>query len=249
MGISNIALAAGMISGCMGILTLIVGIRLYHLYLKKKRIEGLYLCLSVFSYLFTILSATIVYLGAGISISLAVVFQKGIYVGVFLSMMFTFLLGSKIFFTPKKILAQIYFIVGIIAVLIIVIFDSSEISVFPDGSGYPLLILKIEYGILLVGYIIPTVLGISIIGLKVSKKTEDPVFKKSFLYISYGILTVLLTFVFDQISSSFKTHLFVYSLFLYLTWVPPVFGVILYDRGYTLPDRMRSMSSEKEIKK
>lgn len=226
----------------MAFLCLVMGIRLSKLYLKKKKNEGLYLCLSVFSYLFTIISASIVYLCAGINLGLAELAQKGIYAGVFLSMIFTFLFASKIFFTAKRVFLYLYVMAGIASILAVVLSESSYQSEFPDGSNYPLFLLKLGYGVLLVIYMMPTSFGIFLAGLRVSKKADNPIFRRSFQYISYGILMVLVAFIFDTISSSFMDNLFIYSLFLYLTWVPPVFGVFLYDRGYTLPDRKKKES-------
>jgi hypothetical protein len=232
---SNIALLAGLISGTMVFFVLYVGLQLFKLYKKKKNKTSLYLCLSIFSYLFTILSATIVYLCTGFSNTIGLIFQKGIYLGVFLSMMLTFLFASNIFFTPTRLQSSIYYIIGVISILILTIFDSSIISEFPDDSEYPLILLKIEYGILLVAYILPTSLGIYIAGMRVSKRTEDKMFRKSFRYISIGNLMVPLTFIFDTISTTFINNVFVYSLFLYLTWIPPVIATFLYYKGYTLP--------------
>ncbi|MBD3352032.1 MAG: hypothetical protein GF364_11150 [Candidatus Lokiarchaeota archaeon] len=243
MAMSIIALTAGIISGIMGLLMLLIGLKLYNLYQKNPKKEGLYLCLSIFSFIITTWSATIVYLSAGSSLIVAQIFQKSIYTFVFIGIMLTFLFASKIFFTPKKELFVAYIVLGIACILILVAFPTSEVDNFPDSADYPLLLLKLEYGILLVLYILPTAFGIFWIGMKVSKKVDDPISKTSFRYISTAQLMIPLTFTFDTIASLFMNNIYVYSIFLYLTWVPPVVAAYLYDRGYTLPERARKRQS------
>lgn len=237
MVMSSIALTAGIISSAMGVIMLIVGIRLFIQYLKKKNIAGLFLCLSVFGFTFTVWCSVITYLIAGIDPNAAVIFQKLIYVFVFLGTMFTYLFASRIFFEPKKIYSAIYLIIGVVAIFLIALTNSSDTDVFPDGSNYPLYTLNITYSIVLVLFIIPTALGVFWVAWRLSNKVDNKRDRKRFRLIAIGQLMIPVTFIIDTLSSVFITILFLYALFLYLTWVPPAIAAICYDLGWIVEEK------------
>lgn len=237
MAISQIALIAGFLALLAGIIILIIGIRLFILYKEKRSIPGLFLCLSVFSWVGAAFSVMEIYFFAGENLDISIIFQKLVYLFVFLATMLTFLFGSKIFFTMKKPFMIGYLIIGITAIIVILVTDSVDVNSFPDGSGHPLLSLSVDYGFLMVLYILPTTLSIAIVALRLSKKVEDIAYKQGFKIIAYGQLMLILTFVVDTLASLFLDKIGLYSLFLYLTWIFPIFAAICYDTGWRIPQK------------
>ncbi len=61
----------------------------------------------------------------------------------------------------------------------ILITDSVVVNIF-RRSGYPLLSLSVDYGLIMVLYILPTTLSIAIVALRLSKKVEDIAYKQGF---------------------------------------------------------------------
>jgi len=236
--ISSIALTAGIISILVGCLMSFASYNIFKLYRKKKKIEGLFLALSVISYTLVTFSAAAVYLLSGASLIVGDIFQKLIYTFVFLGTIFTFLFASRIFFKPKNWQFWLYLTIGFFALSIIIFSNSSNILTFPDSSEYPLFILKTEYAIILVGFLFPTSIGVFISARKLSKRVEGDIYKKAFNYISYGIILIPITFIIDAIASIFINNEILYAFFLYLTWAPPPIASYFYFRGYLLPEKV-----------
>lgn len=239
MATSQIALIAGYLALLSGIIILIIAIRLFILYKEKKSIPGLFLCLSVFAWMGAAFSVMEIYFFAGDNLGVSIIFQKLVYLFVFVATMLTFMFGSKIFFTIKKPFLVIYLIIGITSIIVILITDSVDVNNFPDGSGYPLLSLSVDYGLIMVLYILPTTLSIAIVALRLSKKVEDIAYKQGFKIIAYGQIMLILTFLVDTLASLFIEDIGVYSLFLYLTWVFPIFAAICYDTGWRIPQKVK----------
>jgi hypothetical protein len=235
MVMSNIALVAGLISTVMATIMFLIGLRLLRLTIKKKKRAGFFLVLSIFSWTSTAASASIVYLTAELNPYSADLFQRLIYVFVFLGAIFAFLFGNDVFYKAKPKLSLLYIATGITLIIIFLIAPINEITVFPDGSNYPLYSVSLVFGMILVGYLFPTIIGISWIALKISNKMEDDLYKRGFKIIAIGQLIIPLTFIMDTLASLFISEPVLYPLFLYLTWVFPPIGAFSYNYGWTLP--------------
>lgn len=237
MVMSMIALSAGIISGLIGILMIWISIRLLIQYFRKRNIAGLYLTLSVIAYTMTIWSAFITYMFGEMNRNTVFLFQEFIYAFAFLGTIFSFLFASKIFFEAKNVYKIIYLLIGIAAVLLFLLTPGSiinDVSVFPDSLSYPEFTIKTVYSIVLVVFIFPTSIGIFWVAWKVSNKLESAKDKKRFRLIAIGQLMILFAFIIDTLSSVFYTNLFLYALFLNLTWVPPAIAAICYDLGWII---------------
>ena len=231
---SSIALISGYLALFSAFVILIVNLVLIKKYREKKRTSTLYLILSIFGWMGAILSAMIIYWIAGFNLDVAIFFQKLVYAFVFGATILTFLFASKVFFEPKKLLVYIYIAIGATMVLLMLIDDSVEITTFPDGSGYPLLTIDLLYSLLIVVYVVPTVLGICVVAIRLSRKVEG-LEKLAFKIIGIGQIMLLLTFVIDTLATVFIDDLGLYSMFLYLTWIAPMIASIFYYLGWTLP--------------
>lgn len=240
MTISSIALTAGIMSltmGCIGTLIIFFCIAKY---LERKQSSTLILSLSMVGWVSVMFFVTPIYLLAGTYLTLAIWFQKMVYVMTFVATILTFLFARQIFFDKmKKAFLYVYLIIGSIVIIVVLILDSVDVTVFPDGTGYPLLTIKFEYSILVVLYIFPTMLGIFIKALITSRKIEETLYRIGFRIIALGQIMLLTTFIFDTLATVFIDNITLYALFLYLTWIPPILALICYYVGWIMPDWFR----------
>jgi hypothetical protein len=122
--------------------------------------------------------------------------------------------------------------------------DSVVIDTFPDGSGYPLLTITVGFSVLVVLYLVPTLIGIFVMAITVSRKVEERIYKFGFRLIAGGQLMILCTFIVDTLASLFMDQIAVYTLFLVLTWVFPLVAAILYYLGWIMPEWFKSKISK-----
>lgn len=236
MVLSSIAITAGVMSIISGGIMLLISGLIFKRYLERKQRSTLYLGLSCASFGLGSFSAAIIYLLAETDLVLAIFSQKLVYALVFGAVMLTFLFAQQIFFEKaKKIWIIVYLFVGILVVIILFAIDSVVIDTFKDGSGYPLLTIHMGFSIVVILYLVPTIIGIFVTALIVSRKMEEKIYKFGFRLIALSQLMILLTFIADTLASVFIDMNLVYTIFLVLTWVFPLFAAILYYLGWVMP--------------
>ncbi|MCP4762878.1 MAG: hypothetical protein GY870_13955 [archaeon] len=243
--ISDIALIAGFFSGIGAIFISAMGFRLGWLYKKKnKSTAGLLLTLSVIFWAISAYCSTYVYYTTGRGPNpipeLTKIVQIIMYSCVFIATMFTYLFASLIFFKPKKWFTILYIIVGIIC--LILLFDPNTALMpgeiyenIPGVENYQTLLLSDFGSIILLIYVGVTTVSLLIITLKLRKRTPKKLDKLRMLYAAMGQLMILITFTCDALASVFQDTLFLYALFLWLTWIVPNFAVFFYYAGWTVP--------------
>ena len=239
MGNSSIATTAGVMSLIGALITLLILFLLIQRYFIKKKKNTLFLVGSIVSWLATFIFATNIYFFSEENLSWVILCQKLVYVGVFLGTMFTFQFSQEIFFTIKKKWIFLYWGIGLIVIILTLILDSVEISVFPDGSNYPLLTISFEFSIMVVLYILPTLVSICYYALQTAKKVEDKAYRLGFKIIAFGQIMIFATFIADTVASLFTATLILYALMLYLTWIFPLFAVVCYYLGWIMPSWFR----------
>jgi hypothetical protein len=155
--------------------------------------------------------------------------------------MFTYQFSQDIFLFNKKYVIYIYWIAGMIVIILTLVLDSVDIGEFPDGSDYPLLTIKLAFSLLVVVYILPTIISIIIKALYASKTMEEKGYKFGFRVISIGQFMIIATFIVDTVATLVINNIAVYSAMLYLTWIFPLFGVICYYIGWIMPNWFKKM--------
>jgi len=235
---------AGISSTVVAVIAIVLCfIKIIPKYRERRQMATLYLCLTFFGWAGACLSATTVYFTAGFSLDVGGIFQKSIYTCIFAATIFTFLFASEIFFTIKKMWNWIYIAIGIICILIIDIFGSSEIS-FVQPENYPVLDLETTFGLILLAYLLPTLIGIFITARNTSKRLDESapnrdLFKVGYNLIGWAQVFTFFVFIVDTIATSAITIPALYSLFLILTWVFALFAVFCYYEGALLPDNIK----------
>ncbi len=126
-----------------------------------------------------------VYLVAGFILELALLLQKIIYIGIFLSCIFLFLFANEVHFeVDRKILVWGYVTIGFVLIFVMAAFNLSDIILFlPD---YPVLLVKFEFSLCVVGYLFPTFFTVLIMARRAARKINDPIFKVGYIFISWG---------------------------------------------------------------
>lgn len=235
MSTSTIALTAGYLSIIVAISIFVISIGIMKKYLERKKMATILLFFSIITWLVASLAVSIIYFLSEQNINLAMTMQKLVYSCVFIGTIFTYLFFTQIFFRHKNIIKIGYVIVGLIAILIVFIGDSVSVGVFPDGSGYPLLNIKIEYISLVVIYILPTTIWLFLIAWRTAKLIPEKEYQIGYRVIAFGQVFILLTFVSDTLQGIFTDTVGLYALFLYLTWIFPLLAMICYYIGYIMP--------------
>lgn len=235
MAQSNIATTAGILSLIVGVFMFLIAIQLMRRYFERKKQSTLYLSLSIIGWLGAIWSVTLIYFTSGSNLEYAIFNQKVVYVSVFFGTILTYLFASEIFFQPTKQMKIAYISVGVIMAILIFAIDSVSVGEFPDGTGYPLLNIKLPFIILLIVYIIPTTIGIFWLAWKTSRKVEERQYQIGFKVIAIAEIFLVLTFVSDTLQGIFIDNITLYATFLYLTWVFPLLAGICYYIGYIMP--------------
>lgn len=149
--------------------------------------------------------------------------------------MFTYQFSQGIFLFNKKFINIIYWSIGLIIIILTLALDSVEFSVFPDGSNYPLLTIKLAFSILVVVYILPTIFSIIFKALQAANTTTEKGYKFGFRVISVGQIMIIFTFIADTIATIVINNVQLYAAMLYLTWIFPLIGVVCYYIGWILP--------------
>jgi len=206
------------------------------------------LAISIVCWALTSIFAANIYFFSEDSLTWVIWCQKLVYVGVFLGTMFTFQFSQEIFFTLEKKKIQAYWLIGVVVIVLTLILDSVEIGVFPDGSGYPLLTISLEFSIAVVLFIIPTVLGIFYKALKTASKIDDKVYKLGFRVIAIGQLMIFATFITDTLATLVTDNIGLYAWMLYLTWIFPLIGILCYYVGWIMPNWLRKLFKIEENK-
>ncbi len=234
-------LLAGFMSLIAGMLMIVVLNRnIWKKYKEKRQKPTLYLFYSILGWNITSWCATVVYFIAGYALDIAIIFQKLIYIWIFVGTIWMFLFAREIFFHTKKIWLAIYLAIGAVCIVILAIFELSDIF-FLEPEHYPVLILKTEFGIILVGYLVPTFLGIFISAWRSAKRVEDPLYRVGYKFIAWGQLFIIFTFIVDTFRTFAIRELGTGGdVFLVLTWIFPLFGVTFYYLGWILPDSLRA---------
>lgn len=236
MALSSVAITAGIMSIICGIFMLLISSLIFKRLLERKQRSTLYLGLSTTSFAIASFAVVICYFFAETNLNWAIFAQKLVYVCVLAGCMMTFLFAHQIFFEKtKKIWIYMYILIGIIATIVLFATDSVVIETFPDGSGYPLLTIAVGFSVLVVLYLVPTIIGIFVMAIAVSRKVEEKIYKIGFRLIAGGQLMILCTFIVDTLASLFMDMITVYTIFLVLTWVFPLIAAIFYYLGWIMP--------------
>jgi len=246
MALSSVAVTAGIMSTISGILILLISSLIFKRLLERKQHSTLFLGLSTTCFAIASFACTIIYFMAEKDLNLAIFCQKLVYASIFTACILTFLFAHYIFFEKaKKKWIYIYLIIGIIVTIVLFATDSVVIETFPDGSGYPLLTIAFGFSLVVVLYLFPTIIGIFVTAMVVSRKVEERVYKFGFRLIAGGQLMILCTFVVDTLASLFMDQIMLYTLFLVLTWVFPLFAAIMYYLGWCMPDWFKNKLTAK----
>lgn len=238
---SPIALTAGILSIASAAFIFLICLLILTRYIKRKKINTLYLAISIFFWGLSCIFASNIYLLAESNLTWVIWCQKFVYVCVFLGTMFTYQFAQGIFLQNKKIIMLIYWAIGLIVIILTLALDSVEFGVFPDGSDYPLLTIKLAFSILVVVYILPTIISLIVKALQSANRIEDKGYKFGFRVISVGQFMIILTFIVDTIASIVINNVQLYSAMLYLTWIFPLIGVGCYYIGWILPNWVKKI--------
>ncbi len=236
MVLTNLGIFAGIISFIAGFLIMWVDLKVLGKYKEKKQKPTLYLFFAILGWVIASWDATVVYISAGYMVDVAQVFQRIMYAGVFMGTIFMFRFAAEIFFHVKKLWVWVYIGIGIGLIVVLAIFNLSEVY---DLDGYSILLLNLIFSLVLVAYLFPTFLGIFILARRASKKIDDPIYQVGYMFIAFGNLIPIATFIIDALATEMITDAVLYPLFLALTWVFPLFGAIMYYLGWILPDGLR----------
>ncbi len=236
MVLTSIGIFAAIISFIAGLLIFIVNIRVWGKYKEKHQKPTLYLYLAIWGWITASWGATVVYISAGFVPSVAELFQKVLYAGVFFSTIFMFRFAAEVFFHIKKMWMWIYITLGIVIVALLVSISKSTIEYL---DGYPILLLEEIFSGILVAYLFPTFFGIFIMARRAGRKIDDPIYQVGYTFIGLGQLVAVATFIIDSVATIVIKDPILYPIFLALTWVFPIFGAILYYLGWILPDGLR----------
>jgi hypothetical protein len=238
---SPIALTAGILSIASAAFIFCIFLLILLKYFKRKKINTLYLAVSVLFWGLGCIFASNIYLLAEINENWVIWCQKLVYVCVFFGTMFTYQFSQGIFLFSKKFINIIYWGIGLIIIVLTLALDSVEFSVFPDGSNYPLLTIKLAFSILVVVYILPTIFSIIVKALQGANTTTEKGYKFGFRVISVGQIMIIFTFIADTIATIVITNVQLYAAMLYLTWIFPLFGVVCYYIGWILPNWVKKL--------
>lgn len=236
MALTSVGIAAGIFSLAVGCAMVVIAGKILQRYREKKQRATLYLLLSILGFIGSSWFGTATYFLAPEAIEAARVTNKLIYTCVFLGTIFTYLFASKIFFQPKKWHNALYITIGIACIVLINATESSELQYIGE---YPVLLLRIYYSAVLLGFMVPTFLGIFLVALRTSRKVEDPLYQAGYRMIAYAEIQPLLTFVADACASLFMDVPTIYTLFLMLTWIFPGIAAVFYYLGWILPQWFR----------
>jgi hypothetical protein len=235
MTASLIAYNVGILSIIIGFLMSYIGALLIAKYRQKRQKATLYLMISTFAWALCSWTASVIYLTAGDNVDTAKTVQIFMYGLVFTATIFTYMFARKIFFVVKTQWYKLYVLVGIIAIIIIGLSDSSDTINFPDSTNYPAINLKTEYSLILVAYILPTLIGIMVVALKTAKKMEEKGYLLGFRLIGFSQFFIFLVFVCDAIASANITDPVLYAFFLYMQWIVALVASICSYVGWALP--------------
>ena len=241
MAISEIAIHVGIYSFLVGVAVLFCGLLVLHRYLERKQKATLYLMFSLFSWVGSAWSASFIYITARDNVTLATYVQVFMYACVFSATIFTYMFARKVIFKAKTTFYIYYTIAGIIAILILAFAPSSEAVNFPDSTDHPAIVLKFEYSLILMVYLIPTIFKITYEAFKVSKRMEEMVYKVGFRMIGTGQLIILVLFVFDTIAGFNFDNPEVYALSLYMQWTCGLLASVFYYLGWILPNWFKKL--------
>jgi hypothetical protein len=247
MPISAAEVSAIIMSLIGGILILIIATRILAKWKEKRQKATLFLFVSILAWVGGCWSAMGIYSLAEINTNAAILLQKSVYSFVFAGGMFMFLFGCEIFFHFKsKLVRPLYFILGCAFIVLVLTLDSVDVQYFPaEYVNYPLLSIKIEFSIILVLYLVPILVGISVLAIRASKKLEDRVYAIGYRFIAYGNLSILAIFVVDALSTEAQGFYIAYAVLLNFTWILPIIAAFCSYLGWTLPDWFRGLVKQK----
>ncbi len=246
MAQSPIALTAGILSIASAAFILIIFFLILARFIKRKKINTLYLAISILFWGLGCIFASNIYLLAESNFAWVIWCQKLVYVCVFLGIMFTYQFSQGIFLHSKKIIIIIYWIVGLVIIILTLALNSVDIGVFPDGSNYPLLTIKLAFSILVVVFLLPTIISLIVKALQTANKINERGYKFGFRVISVGQFMIIFTFIVDAIATLVIDNIQVYSTMLYLTWIFPLIGVVCYYIGWILPNWVKKIMKIKD---
>ncbi len=237
MASSNIASNVGILALVVGSIIMYVSIMLMRRNKKTPQKSTVYLTFATISWSIGVLVVSFIYLYAGTYLDLAKIFQVVMYGSIFSGIIFTYMFARNIFFKEHTKFYVVYVILGIIAIVILGITDSSYVDKFPDsvGGNFPAIILKTEYSIILVVYMIPTLIGIVVGAFRTAKRINEKIYARGFQVIGLGQIFTLLTFVCDTIATVLITDAVGYAVFLYAQWICTLFATICLYVGWTMP--------------
>jgi hypothetical protein len=243
---SKIAFNAGILALVAASFTILLAILITKKYLNKKQKATAYLTLAIYFWALTTLTASIIYLFAGNTIELAIKLQVIMYGCVFAANIFTYMFARNVLFKQKTGWWRWYIILGIICILILGIADSSEAIPFPDSTDYYAIVLKLEYSMILVVYLVPIIIRIVIVAFKTSKRMEQSGYKVGFRLIGWGQIFILCIFICDTIAGFFFDNATMYAIFLYLQWIFGVLASVSLYVGWVLPKWVKNLFNIEE---
>jgi len=162
--------------------------------------------------------------------------QIMVYVCIVLATMFTYLFASLVFFEGKTHWNILYILLGIVVIIILVLSGSIYRERFPDDPEYYALVLNTEFGLILVLYLIPTMIGITIIAFKSANKMTETHFRVGFRIIGFGNIFILCAMTCDTFSSIVGTDPLIFSFFVCALWIFAILATVFYFLGWTMPE-------------
>lgn len=234
---STIAYTAGILSFTAGCIIFFIFVMIFIKYRLNKQRATLFLAISVLTWTLTSWFASGVYFLAYDYENIAHILQNFMYSSVFLGSMGIFFFAANVFFKSKKSWNLIYVLIGIIFILIISLTNSSDPIPFPDTTEldpHYAFILKTEYSILLVIYLLPTFFGTCFISFRTGIRA-DGTNKVRFYMLGIGLVSVVGVFVCDTIAGLFLEDPMFYAIFLYAQWIFAIISAFTMYLGWIMP--------------
>ncbi|MHA1732578.1 MAG: hypothetical protein ACTSU5_11595 [Promethearchaeota archaeon] len=229
-------------SAAAGVFALLITLKILARYMGKdkgsRNSATLFLVGGLFFWVAVCFLALTTYAVGTVDAGVAKRTNQVMYSCIILATMLTYLFAARVFFEPKNSWTAVYLAVGLAYILVFQVINPVTVEAIGTG-GFVVVVLEDLYGILLVAYLVPTLVGIFLVAKRTARKMEDPVYKAGYKYIGWGQIAILLVLVMDTLASVFLDQQALYVSFLVLTWVWPIVSAYLQYLGWILPDWLR----------
>ncbi len=247
MASSNIAMSVGYLAIGLGVIVTYLSVLLMIRYKKKPEKATAYITFANLSWAIACFTASVIYLFGGNNLVIGTVFQVIMYGSIFTATIFTYMFARKNFFKEKTKFYIVYILLGIVAIVILGVFKTSDEIRFPDSvdGNYWAIILKTEYSLILVAYLIPTIIGITVTVFKSAARVADNLYARGLQVIGYGQIFILGSFIADTIATLAITDITGYAISLFVQWICALIASICLYVGWTMPGWFKAMYSAK----